>query len=109
MMSFLSPFQRIEPYAVGNNRFKVAPESKAPTVGNLSVLNENTAKASSGRLSVSQTSDSLVKETKSLGRLSVSQNSDPLKEQKSLACKTSIFSFWFLLYIGFASGMASRI
>ncbi|XP_030545840.1 katanin p80 WD40 repeat-containing subunit B1 homolog KTN80.4 isoform X1 [Rhodamnia argentea] len=81
---------RIEPYAVGNNRFKVAPESKAPTVGNLSVLNENTAKANSGRLSVSQTSDSLVKETKSLGRLSVSQNSDPVKEQKSLASTGSV-------------------
>ncbi|KAK3422060.1 katanin p80 WD40 repeat-containing subunit B1 homolog KTN80.4 isoform X1 [Eucalyptus grandis] len=81
---------RIEPYAVGNNRFKVPPQSKAPTVGNLTVLNENTAKASSGRLSVSQTSDSLVKETKSLGRLSVSQNSDPVKEQKSLASTGSV-------------------
>ncbi|XP_056164483.1 katanin p80 WD40 repeat-containing subunit B1 homolog KTN80.4 isoform X2 [Syzygium oleosum] len=81
---------RLEPYAVGNNRFKVPPESKAPTVGNLSVLNENTVKASSGRLSVSQISDSLVKETKSLGRLSVSQNSDPVKEQKSLASTGSV-------------------
>lgn len=48
-------------------------------------MNENSAKASLGKLSVSQNSDPLVKETKSLGRLSVSQNSDPLlKETKTL-------------------------
>ncbi|XWS54403.1 hypothetical protein CRYUN_Cryun10bG0086900 [Craigia yunnanensis] len=79
---------RIEPYAVGNaNRVNGHSEPKSSSGGNLSdsVLNENTAKASMGRLSVSQNPDPLVKETKSLGRLSISQNSDPAKESKSLA------------------------
>jgi katanin p80 WD40 repeat-containing subunit B1 len=44
-----------------------------------------------GRLSVSQNSDVLVKETKSLGRLAVSQNSvsgnESSKESKILPCK----------------------
>ncbi|XVF67074.1 hypothetical protein PTKIN_Ptkin10aG0091600 [Pterospermum kingtungense] len=77
---------RIEPYAVGNaNHVNGHSEPKSSSGGNLSVLNENTSKASMGRLSVSQNPDPLVKETKSLGRLSVSQNSDPAKESKSLA------------------------
>lgn len=76
--------QRIEPYAVGNaNRVTGHSEPKSSSGGNLSVLNENTAKPSMGRFSVSQNPDPLVKETKSLGRLSVSQNSDPAKESKS--------------------------
>ncbi|XVE66427.1 hypothetical protein DITRI_Ditri08aG0079500 [Diplodiscus trichospermus] len=77
---------RIEPYAVSKaNRVNGLSEPKSSSGGNLSVLNENTTKASMGRLSVSQNPDPLVKETKSLGRLSVSQNSDPTKESKSLA------------------------
>ncbi|KAL5763597.1 hypothetical protein ACOSP7_019861 [Xanthoceras sorbifolium] len=77
---------RIEPYAIGNvARLNGHSESKSTSSGNLSVLNENSSKASLGRLSVSQNSDPSLKETKSLGRLSVSQNSDPLlKETKSL-------------------------
>lgn len=76
---------RIEPYAIGNaSRLNGHTESKPLSGGNLSLLNENAAK-SLGRLSVSQCSDSLVKETKSLGRLSVSQNSDPTKEPKVIA------------------------
>ena len=42
-----------------------------------------------------------MKETKSLGRLSVSQNSDPVdKETKCLACMTNFFccSFFFFNY-----------
>ncbi|KAB2624030.1 katanin p80 WD40 repeat-containing subunit B1-like protein [Pyrus ussuriensis x Pyrus communis] len=77
---------RIEPYAIGNaSRLSGHSESKSLSGGNLSVLNENAAKSSLGRLSVSQNSDSLVKETKSLGRLSVSQNSDLVKEPKIIA------------------------
>ncbi|KAJ6323337.1 hypothetical protein OIU77_013036 [Salix suchowensis] len=72
---------RIEPYAIGNaTRFNSHPESKSGAIGNQSVLIENNAKTSMGRLSVSQNSDILAKETKSLGRLSVSQNSDPGNE-----------------------------
>nr|KJB12377.1 hypothetical protein B456_002G014900 [Gossypium raimondii] len=75
---------RIEPYAVGNaKRVNGHSEPKSHSGGNLSVLNENTTKASMGRLPVSQNPDPLVKETKSLGRLSISQNSDPAKESKT--------------------------
>ncbi|KAL1184030.1 hypothetical protein V6Z11_A01G015300 [Gossypium hirsutum] len=72
---------RIEPYAVGNaKRVNGHSEPKSHSGGNLSVLNENTTKAS---IPVSQNPDPLVKETKSLGRLSISQNSDPAKESKT--------------------------
>ena len=72
---------RIKPCAIGNvNRFNSHSESKSGAIGNQSVLLENNAKTSMGRLYVSQYSNVLVKETKSLGRLSVSQNSDPGKE-----------------------------
>ncbi|KAM5566327.1 katanin p80 WD40 repeat-containing subunit B1 [Rosa sericea] len=82
---------RIEPYAIGNaSRLNGHSESKPLSGGNLSVLNENAARSSLGRLSVSQSSDSLVKETKSLGRLSVSQNSDPSKEPKFLTPTGSV-------------------
>ncbi|KAK9275625.1 hypothetical protein L1049_022892 [Liquidambar formosana] len=83
---------RIEPYAIGNvTRSNGHPESKSTSSANLSVLTENTAKASLGRLSVSQNSDPLLKETKSMGRLSVSQNSDPaVKESKFLASTGSL-------------------
>ncbi|KAJ6767459.1 KATANIN P80 SUBUNIT [Salix koriyanagi] len=86
---------RIEPYAIGNaTRFNSHPESKSGAIGNQSVLIENNAKTSMGRLSVSQNSDILAKETKSLGRLSVSQNSDPgnesSKESKNLQSAGSV-------------------
>lgn len=78
--------QRIEPYAVSNvSRLNGHSESKSSSSGNLSVPNENTAKGSGGRLSISQNADPSVKEIKSLGRLSVSQNADPIKEPKVLA------------------------
>ena len=81
-------------------------EPKSSSGGNLSVLNENTTKASMGRSSVSQNPETLVKETKSLGRLSVSQNSDPAKESKILACRLHfiLILFWvfaFSLYFCF--------
>ncbi|EXC04046.1 Katanin p80 WD40 repeat-containing subunit B1-1-like protein [Morus notabilis] len=80
---------RIEPYAVGNaRRLNGHSESKTTAGGNICVLNENSSKASLGRLPVSQSSDPLVKETKSLGRLSVSQNSDVVREPKVLAYET---------------------
>ncbi|XP_061337361.1 katanin p80 WD40 repeat-containing subunit B1 homolog KTN80.4-like isoform X2 [Gastrolobium bilobum] len=73
---------RIEPYALNNvNPLNGHSETKSSS-GNMTVLNEITAKA---RLSVSQNPDPLLKETSSLGRLSVSQDSDPLKEGKYLA------------------------
>ena len=60
--------------------------------GNVTVLNEITAKA---RLSVSQNPDPLLKETKTLGRLSLSQDSEPGKEGKCLACMYPFSSFFF--------------
>ncbi|KAJ6910184.1 katanin p80 WD40 repeat-containing subunit B1-like isoform X1 [Populus alba x Populus x berolinensis] len=86
---------RIEPYAIGNaNRFNSHSESKSGAIGNQSVLLENNAKTSMGRLSVSQNSDVLVKETKSLGRLAVSQNSvsgnESSKESKNLPSAGSV-------------------
>ncbi|CAI0444064.1 unnamed protein product [Linum tenue] len=63
-----------------SQRFNSHVESKASGTGNKSILTENTAKASLGRVSVSQGADSLVIETKSLGRLSVSHNSDTNKD-----------------------------
>lgn len=65
--------------------------------GNMTVLNEITAKA---RLSVSQNPDQLLKEIRSLGRLSVSQDSDPLKEGKCLACiySSSVFNLLFYFF-----------
>ncbi|XP_059656196.1 katanin p80 WD40 repeat-containing subunit B1 homolog KTN80.4-like [Cornus florida] len=83
---------RIEPYAVGNvTRLNGHSETKSNPSGNLSVLNENTAKTSLGRLSVSQNSDPVMKETKILGRLSISQNSDPaVKESKSFPSTGSV-------------------
>ena len=87
-----SLIQRIEPYAVGNaSHVNGHSEPKSSSGGNFSVLNENTTKASMGRLSVSQNPDTLVKETKALGRLSVSHNSDPAKESKILACMLHFF------------------
>lgn len=83
---------------MGNaSRLNGLSESKPLSGGNLSVLNENAARSSLGRLSVSQSSDSLVKETKSLGRLSVSQNSDPAKEPKYLTCRQLCNPFPFLI------------
>ncbi|KAK1380555.1 Katanin p80 WD40 repeat-containing subunit B1-like [Heracleum sosnowskyi] len=78
---------RVEPYAIGNTpRSNSIQGPKANISGSISVLTENTAKTSTGRLSVSQNSDSVMKETKSFGRLSVSQNSEPInKESKSFA------------------------
>lgn len=79
-------------------------ESKSTSSGNLPVLTENTTKASLGRLSVSQNTETIMKETKSLGRLSVSQNSDPVdKEPRCLACMTNFFviSFLFLAVVHF--------
>ncbi|XP_057447366.1 katanin p80 WD40 repeat-containing subunit B1 homolog KTN80.4 isoform X2 [Lotus japonicus] len=71
---------RIEPYALNKvNQLNGHSESKSSS-GNMTVLNE--AKA---RLSVSQNSDPLLKESRSLGRLSLSQDSDSSKEGKCLA------------------------
>ncbi|XP_022966955.1 katanin p80 WD40 repeat-containing subunit B1 homolog isoform X1 [Cucurbita maxima] len=74
---------RTEPYAINNvNRLNGRSEPKSSS--NLSLQNENNAKANFGGLSVSQTSDPLLKETKTLGRLSVSQNTD-VKDPKPLS------------------------
>lgn len=119
----ISLFQRIEPYSVVKAKCSSGQESKTSSSGNQSILNENTSKSSSGRLSVSQNSepfvkeaksagrlsvsqnqDPLVKETKSLGRLSVSQNADPSKESKNLACMSrSFFSFCLSSFTEFGS------
>lgn len=83
--------QRIEPYALNNvNQLNGHPENKSSS-GNMSVLNENTAKP---RLSVSQNLDPLLTETKSLGRLSLSHDSESLKEGKYLAC---MYSFSYII------------
>ena len=77
-------------------------ESKSSSSGNLSVLTENTTKASLGRLSISQNTELIMKETKSLGRLSVSQNSDPVdKETKCLACMTNFFCCSFFFFFNY--------
>lgn len=91
--------QRVEPYAIGSTpRSNSIQGSKANISGNISVLTENTAKTSSGRLSVSQNSDSVMKETKSFGRLSVSQNSEPInKESKSFPCMSTWFCYSVLV------------
>lgn len=78
--------QRIEPYAMGSsNRLNGQSEPKSNSSGSLSILSEDIAKGSLGRLSISQNLDP-VKETKCSGRLSTSQNSDLSKESKSIAC-----------------------
>ncbi|CAI0416444.1 unnamed protein product [Linum tenue] len=78
---WVADISRTETSALGNSqRFNSHVESKASGMGNQSILTENTAKASLGRVSVSQGADSLVNETKSLGRLSVSHNSDTTKD-----------------------------
>ncbi|OVA10761.1 WD40 repeat [Macleaya cordata] len=83
---------RIEPYAVPSvTRSNGLQESKSTSSGNLSVLTDNSVKASMGRLSVSQNSDPIVKDTKALGRLAVSQTSDSIvKESKPLSSTGSV-------------------
>ncbi|KAJ8759337.1 hypothetical protein K2173_006857 [Erythroxylum novogranatense] len=81
---------RIEPYAVGTVKDSNGnSDSKSGGSGNSAVLLENNMKTSLGRLSASQNSDTLSKETKSIARLSVSQNSDPIKE---LAKESKLFT-----------------
>lgn len=78
--------QRIEPYTIRTNtRLNGHSEVKSNSSTTLSGLAEDSAKASLGRISISQNSDP-VKETKSFGRLSVSQNPDIQREPKSQAC-----------------------
>ncbi|XP_042490922.1 katanin p80 WD40 repeat-containing subunit B1 homolog KTN80.4-like, partial [Macadamia integrifolia] len=82
---------RIEPYAIASAaRSNSHPELKSTSIGNLSVLTDNSAKISTGRISAIHNSDTVVKETKTWGRLLVSQNSDPMKEAKNLSSTGSI-------------------
>ncbi|XP_022957041.1 katanin p80 WD40 repeat-containing subunit B1 homolog [Cucurbita moschata] len=75
---------RTEPYAINNvNRLNGRLEPKSSS--NLPLQNESNAKAGFGGLSVSQTSEPQLKETKTSGRLSVSQNLDVVKDPKSLS------------------------
>ncbi|KAG4914373.1 hypothetical protein JHK87_051930 [Glycine soja] len=68
---------RIEPYALNNvNHLNGHSETKSSS-GNMTVLNEITAKA---RLSVSQNPDQLLKETRSLGRTSM--RSEPVADSR---------------------------
>lgn len=78
---------RIEPYGVGCvTRTNGHPESKSTSGGNQSLLTENTAKAGLGKPSLSQNSDPVMKEAKSLGRLSITQTADhAIKESRLLA------------------------
>lgn len=88
--------QRTEPYAVNNaNRLNGRSEPKSSS----HLQNENNTKTGFCGLSVSQTSDPLLKETKTLGRLSVSQNSDVAKDPKSLSCKQFSFVFVFIYMV----------
>lgn len=81
---------RIEPYNV--SKINGRQEQISNSGGNLSVLTENTTKPSLGRLSVSQSSDPVVKETKSLVRLSVSQNSEPTNKDSKTFSSTGNLS-----------------
>lgn len=76
-------------------------ESKPSAGGNQPISNETIANANLGRMSVSQSSDPLVKETKSLGRLSVSQNLDAVKEPKPLTSNSQTFFLFLFLFIYF--------
>ncbi|KAF5176018.1 Katanin p80 wd40 repeat-containing subunit b1-like protein [Thalictrum thalictroides] len=83
---------RIEPYSVATaTRSNGRQESKSTASGSLSVLTDNSVKASMGRLSLSHDPDPMVKEAKALGRLSVSQNSDLIiKESRVLTSTSSV-------------------
>ncbi|XP_071692470.1 katanin p80 WD40 repeat-containing subunit B1 homolog KTN80.3-like [Rutidosis leptorrhynchoides] len=75
---------RIEPYNV--SKINGRQEQISNSSGNLSALTENSTKPSLGSLPVSQNSDPIVKDTKSLARLSVNQNSEPTnKDSKTLS------------------------
>ncbi|PWA90139.1 transducin/WD40 repeat-like superfamily protein [Artemisia annua] len=65
---------RIEPYSVP--KLNGHKEQISNSSGSVSVLTENTTKTSLNRISVPQSSDPIVKETKSFGRLSITQNSE---------------------------------
>lgn len=67
------------------SRLNGRSELKSNASGSLSIGNDDIAKSSLTRLSISQNSDHM-KETKCSGRLSTSQNSDLNKESKSIAC-----------------------
>lgn len=75
---------RIEPYNVS----KINGHQEQ--TGNLSILSDNTSKSSLGRLSISQSSDSM-KESKTIGRLSVTQNSESTnKDSKTFSSTGSV-------------------
>lgn len=87
--------QRIEPYNVSKSNGR---QEQSNSSVNLSVLTENTAKTSLGRLSNSQSSDPMAKEIKSLGRLSITQNSEPTnKDSKIISCTFSLHNSRLLL------------
>ncbi|KAF6153436.1 hypothetical protein GIB67_003626 [Kingdonia uniflora] len=85
---------RIEPYSVASaTRSGSHQESKSTSSVNLSILTDNNVKASTGRPSVSQNPDPMVKETKLLTALSVSRNSDAtIKEARPVSCMLSSLS-----------------
>lgn len=93
--------QRIEPYAVGDTtRLNDHSVQRSNSSRNISVPTENATKASLGRLSISQNSDPVGKETKSVERSSVSQSPDPIDDSKSLACMP-FFNFIVISYLNF--------
>ncbi|GMG98946.1 hypothetical protein Nepgr_000786 [Nepenthes gracilis] len=76
---------RIEPYTVRTHSNGIS-ESRSTSSGNLSMQTESTAKVGLGRLSTSQNSDLMEKETRSLGRVPVPATSNLInKESKILA------------------------
>lgn len=68
------------------------------------MLTENTAKAGLGKPSLSQNSDPVMKEAKSLGRLSVTQTADhAIKESRLLACM--YYEFWLAIAFPISFGI----
>ncbi|CAO2822665.1 unnamed protein product [Amaranthus hypochondriacus] len=75
---------RIEPYSV-RTRSSGRSELKCAPAVNLSVQNEHNAKVGSGRLSTSQKTDLVEKETKRSGRLLVPATSNQVNEESRVS------------------------
>ncbi|XP_010521774.1 PREDICTED: katanin p80 WD40 repeat-containing subunit B1 homolog [Tarenaya hassleriana] len=82
---------RTEPYMAGGvTQPNDDSDKNSSSVKDQTILRDNSSKAVLGKLSVSQNTDPLLKETKILGRLSVSQNSDSLTKETKSAGRLSI-------------------
>ncbi|XP_057537293.1 katanin p80 WD40 repeat-containing subunit B1 homolog KTN80.4-like [Amaranthus tricolor] len=75
---------RIEPYSA-RARSNGRSELKSISIGNLPAQNESTAKVGAGRLSTSQNTDLVEKETKPPGRLLVPVNSNQINKESNVS------------------------